>query len=1181
MPTFTINNATITVNRIWYVSPNGDNTTGDGTQANPYASYNKAAQMATSGDGIYLQKGFYNITEVGSNLALVGTPTYYSCIAFYDYNKNLTVWGDGAKTVFYYDNSIFTDYRDNNVFGSGSGGNENTSVSTFLNFSILYKNAGSGYGSAVFARARGIYKNIYIETVGTTALSLTYYNSQTATIYPYLENCQINCNGNSAVSFSGYLVMKNCLHDADTSTSSNGAVHVVTNSISRANDFSDHRFGIVANDLKNTGDAAVLNPDGSRSHIGLLGGSYAWSKISNLVNSPSKSIIGDYISQDYVAPSTNAFGYFQNLGASVYSRLSTTTPGSNPKGRFYWIHVATNLRGQKVYVADRNIQQNISYDTLNNMGLATTQGMSLYDPTFPIVTAYDFNETQGTKLYSKTSPAFDGTFNGTAPVTGYNNIGYARNFNGTSGYITFSNVIIPTGSKSIRFKMKASSFVTNMRILSTGIPATDTSEYQIAINSTGQVFMIIRKSGTTIVSLATTVNVCDGTWKDILFIQNDTTRTIEVYINGTLNASGSYVSGQNDDTGYARTLVVGAAYATSTPTYNNYFAGQIDQLEIYSGVISTTKSIFDISSVVNYTLRLPSGGISSTDYDNDWDRYITSTIDGLDYPTNHVGIWNQKFASWTLSTQAAYTSASNRVVRGGMITSTYAEIASSTNNATYGFRPMLIIEFASKSYYLVKDSNNNVLHYTNNSWQTLMNGDPTEETFNLSANSAITSIPVSAWTSFTAPVSILYWSNDSSVDDRTMLYTGTPKSQLVTTTSDFTVPETGISSVFISNTLTGSGTVKMVVSVDGGTTWKTFNGSWNSVSSLTLSNILSSGMTLSTLHGITAAQWISLLDKKTTIRFAYALSTSSASDQVVLDQITLSPNKGTIDQAFTDVLNHALTSDLYQQTSDYLFTQYGLYQIQLNAVTNGSAAIKVIVSGDGGATWYTYNGTWSTVTNTKASIIANGMNHTTLNNLSYSAWKNMLGSAQRIRLAYVITSSNGTDQASISSVRITPAASGSPTISPLSIVYSEKSIIGKLTKFETEVTKQLLELHLKAKTLLSGAPYDLHHVHIDTFATNTSLSGTTSTYNSSTKTFGVGTVYYGFTTETPPTKLLFVATTTGTVSFYISIDGGTTYNASPSLANTLIDLTGASNSIAFKINISGGGTFTNFGIIYA
>lgn len=70
--------------------------------------------------------------------------------------------------------------------------------------------------------------------------------------------------------------------------------------------------------------------------------------------------IGDYIACKYVAPTTGKAGQFVDLGGVVEQELSTV-PQATANGYFYFLKVKQNL-----WLADRSIQRNISYDALHH-----------------------------------------------------------------------------------------------------------------------------------------------------------------------------------------------------------------------------------------------------------------------------------------------------------------------------------------------------------------------------------------------------------------------------------------------------------------------------------------------------------------------------------------------------------------------------------------------------------------------------------------------------------------------------------------------------------------------------------------------------------------------------------------------------------------------------------------------
>ena len=94
---------------------------------------------------------------------------------------------------------------------------------------------------------------------------------------------------------------------------------------------------------------------------------------------------------------------------------------------------------------------------------------------------------------------------------------------------------------------------------------------------------------------------------------------------------------------------------------------------------------FSNNNNIDFSIRLLSGGISSSDKNNEWDKILLeSSID--------KSLWNLDQPSW-VSTTLSSTHA-NRVLRGqdGYFTS----LKSGTANTSTGFRPVLLVEFLNK-----------------------------------------------------------------------------------------------------------------------------------------------------------------------------------------------------------------------------------------------------------------------------------------------------------------------------------------------------------------------------------------------------------------------------------------------------------------------------------------------------
>jgi len=83
---------------------------------------------------------------------------------------------------------------------------------------------------------------------------------------------ELRSNGLSTTNYSGVPRFESCLLDVDSSsksvTSDGNLVRPITD-----DDVDPAAFPV---DLRHTGSEQSQNPDGSRAHIGVVGGPYAW-----------------------------------------------------------------------------------------------------------------------------------------------------------------------------------------------------------------------------------------------------------------------------------------------------------------------------------------------------------------------------------------------------------------------------------------------------------------------------------------------------------------------------------------------------------------------------------------------------------------------------------------------------------------------------------------------------------------------------------------------------------------------------------------------------------------------------------------------------------------------------------------------------------------------------------------
>jgi len=288
---------------------------------------------------------------------------------------------------------------------------------------------------------------------------------------------------------------------------------------------------------------------------------------------------------------------------------------------------------------------------------------------------YNFDNDSGTTvLDSANENTIDGIANGTnsgAFVTGYNEIGNARQFNGTDDYISFSDSVIPIGAKSIRFKIrKDASTVANTdrweSILSTE-DAKRTNGLYIGIGPKykqyvqGGVFILLVNASSDILMIQTPTSVCDGQWHDILFSWDGTTDTnsVKLYLDDmkTPVAQATPTSTEGDN---RNNLSIGSCDYTGPLKNVVKFNGNLDNIQIYNSVISPNLS--------NLTA---SGGTSKIDLT--WDAVDKATSYTIKRSATAGGPYT------TVATDITETSYTDTDVTSG---TTYYYIVTAVNTGT-------------------------------------------------------------------------------------------------------------------------------------------------------------------------------------------------------------------------------------------------------------------------------------------------------------------------------------------------------------------------------------------------------------------------------------------------------------------------------------------------------------------
>lgn len=315
-------------------------------------------------------------------------------------------------------------------------------------------------------------------------------------------------------------------------------------------------------------------------------------------------------------------------------------------------------------------------------------------------------------------------------------------------------------------------------------------------------------------------------------------------------------------------------YITAITTAGNYvMIGELEMMELNPD-----------DSKYKFTLRLPTGGVSSTDKDNEWDNYIVNGTGNGAYTAGDNAVWNWSGVySWASTTNS--TSPTNKVTRGNVAGNTHTFASSNTG---YGFRPVLVIESITPppvNKYLFEDGSD-IKKYDTGTWTAVGTAPATQAMFDVDGMNDLSQIDQAAIDSLaSASPKLLVWT-DAPSPTKTATLIAIPEGRVIYPVEDLNVKD-GIEDLTVTTALTGEDVdLKILASVDEGTSWRAWNGSsWVAVNSADLAAVKSSGMTPDTFNSLTKANWTALLGTSTKIRFAYYLEQETSSDIVNVDKL--------------------------------------------------------------------------------------------------------------------------------------------------------------------------------------------------------------------------------------------------------------------------------------------------------
>jgi hypothetical protein len=191
------------------------------------------------------------------------------------------------------------------------------------------------------------------------------------------------------------------------------------------------------------------------------------------------------------------------------------------------------------------------------------------------------------------------------------------------------------------------------------------------------------------------------------------------------------------------------------------------------------------------------------------------------------------------------------------------------------------------NFYLIDDGVNGIKHWDTSSDKFVKVADPpiTEAVFKSYGDTTLYSSRAGIVSNNPG---LLFWTDDpGSPETYTAVTTAAPKPMLVLQNTDYNIT-TAIKSAVTTVNLSGSGVIKLVCSVDGGVTWKTWTGSaWATIDISNLSNVDTSALTPTVLNSLTQSQWQLLTGSSQLIRLGWYLKQSVSKDVCNVDSIRI------------------------------------------------------------------------------------------------------------------------------------------------------------------------------------------------------------------------------------------------------------------------------------------------------
>lgn len=331
------------------------------------------------------------------------------------------------------------------------------------------------------------------------------------------------------------------------------------------------------------------------------------------------------------------------------------------------------------------------------------------------------------------------------------------------------------------------------------------------------------------------------------------------------------------------------------------------------GISSGSGLPLTIDGKAGYTMRLLSGGTTSSDLDNEWDQIIVKSNLNNTIIVGDDNVWHWNGLS-TLCSTSYGGNITKKVVRGNAASSSFSNLDNTNVTESYvGFRPVLLVESMSttKKYLFMKEDysvyqyNGGAMQKVSDDWRNVSSAD--KQIF--FQNSGTNFPTVSALESL-GKYKILWFSSDGNETSPTCSIQAVPCDRLI-------LPKALISlgtiihfdSAALTGILSGQGAMHVLlttdlqtyqtydgsqfvncvkVSVDGSTKQKWVSGAWVDTDYAGIAAaVKANGITPAALATIPTAAWDGVILGKTGYNFAYLPTIEALNDVCTNDKLTV------------------------------------------------------------------------------------------------------------------------------------------------------------------------------------------------------------------------------------------------------------------------------------------------------